>query len=258
MVSAPRNGQKKKVEATIVLSQDFINPSLYAIKFELEEFGQNVSHLTRKTYYTHDFFTDRQVYVAITHCFEFVGTGQYKIEEVPCTFAIPLDVRKHRAFFSINNASLQKEQHTAVLRYVTEGHQELISPGSKFLAFSFVEPRYDKMFIGKKSALAHIEKKEKVNFEEKKDEWTTEDMIYLKEYETEMNKDITGVRMADASTRFLVGRFKVSNLLEIKFEDKTYKFYSLWKSYTKLQSNPNKYTESANNSIIIKNISDES
>ena len=213
------------------------SPPLYAIEFELEEFGQNVSHLTRKTYYTHSFFTDRQVYAAITHSFKFSGTNEYKFEKVPCTFAIPLDVKKHKTFFSINNADLQKEQITAVLRYVTEGRHEFIAPGSKFLAFSFIEPNYNKMFIGKKSALANIEKKEKVTFKEKKDEWTTEDMIYLQEYEAEKNKEIFGIRLVDASTRFLVGRFKVSNLLEVEFEDRIYKFYSLWKRYGEIQSN---------------------
>ena len=211
--------------------------TLYAIKFELEEFGQNVSHLTRKTYYTHDFFTDRQVYAAITRSFEFSGTSQYEFEKVPCTFAIPLDVRKHKTFFSINNANLQKEQNTAVLRYITEGRQELIAPGSKFLAFSFIEPLHDKLFIGKKSALAAVEKKEKVTFKEKKDEWTTEDMIYVQEYEVEKNKEIFGVRLVDASTRFLVGSFKVSNLLEVRFEDHVYRFYTLWKRYGEIQSN---------------------
>jgi len=220
-----------------VLSPKTNSSPLYAIKFELEEFGQNVSHLTRKTYYTHDFFTDRQVYAAITHSFEFSGTNQYKFEKVPCTFAIPLDIRKHKTFFSINNANFQKEQITAVLRYITEGRQELIAPGSKFLAFSFVEPRYYKLFIGKKSALATVEKREKVTFEEKKDEWTTEDMIYLQEYEAEKNKEILGVRLIDASTRFLVGRFKVTNLLEVKFEDHVYRFYSLWKRYSEIKSN---------------------
>lgn len=219
-----------------MLTHETASPLLYAIKFELEEFGQNVSHLTRKTYYTHDFFTDRQVYAAITHSFGFIGTDEYKIEKVPCTFAIPLDVRKHRTFFSINNANLQKERNTAVLRYVTEGHQEFIAPGSQFLAFSFVEPRHNKMFIGKKSALATIEKKEKVTFQEKKDEWTTKDMIYLQDYEVKKNKEIFGIRLTDASRRFLVGRFRVSNLLETMFEDNIYKFYSLWKRYREIQS----------------------
>jgi hypothetical protein len=210
--------------------------SLYAIRFELEEFGQNVSHLTRKTYYTHNFFTDRQVFAGITHSFAFVGTDEYITEKVPCTFAIPLDVRKHRTFFSISNANLQKEQITAVLRYVTEGHQELITPGSRFVAFSFVEPLYDKMFIGKKSALAHIEKKEKVMFKERKDDWTTEDMVYLQEYETEKGKKVFGMRLIDASTRFLVGRFKVSNLLETSFDGRTYRFYSLWRRFNEIQT----------------------
>jgi len=217
-------------------TQKAVPSSLYAIRFELEEFGQNVSHLTRKTYYTHKFFTDRQVFAGITNSFSFVGTDEYKPEKVPCTFAIPLDVKKFRTFFSINNASLQKEQMTAILRYVTEGHQELIAPGSQFVAFSFIEPRYDKLFIGKKSALAHVEKKEKVTFEEKRNDWTTEDMIYLQDYETEKDKEIFGIRLVDASTRFLVGRFQVSNLLETKFEGRIYRFYSLWKRFGEIQT----------------------
>ncbi len=217
-------------------TQKTASPSLYAIKFELEEFGQNVSHLTRKIYYTHSFFTDRQVFAGITNSFTFVGTDEYQTLKVPCTFAIPLDVKKQRVFFSINNANLQKEQKTAILRYVTEGHQELIAPGSRFVAFSFIEPLYDKLFIGKKSALAYVEKKEKVTFEEKKEEWTTEDMIYLKEYEAQKDKEILGLRLTDASTRFLVGRFKVSNLLETWFEGRTYKFYSLWKRHCEIQA----------------------
>jgi len=76
-----------------------------------------------------------------------------------------------------------------------------------------------------------------VTFEEKKDEWTTEDMIYLQEYEAEKNKEIFGVRLVDASTRFLVGRFKVSSSLEVLFEDHVYRFYSLWKRYGEIQSN---------------------
>ncbi|MCW3995986.1 MAG: hypothetical protein NWE98_07555 [Candidatus Bathyarchaeota archaeon] len=210
--------------------------SLYAIKFELEEFGQNVSHLTRKTYYTHDFFTDRQVFAGITHSFLFRGLEKYEAEQVPCTFAIPLDVKKHRTFFSITNANLQKEQMTAKLRIITEGYHEFISPGSKFLAFSFVEPRYDILFIGKKSALAHIEKKEKVVFTEKKDDWTTEDLISLREYDEEKNKTIFGLRLSDASTRYLVGKFKVSNLIETEFGGRRYRFYSLWKRFNEMEA----------------------
>lgn len=84
--------------------------SLYAIKFELEEFGQNVSHLTRKTYYTHNFFTDRQVFAGISHSFAFFGTDEYKIETVPCTFAIPLDVKKHRIFFLLTTRAFRKNR----------------------------------------------------------------------------------------------------------------------------------------------------
>ncbi len=211
--------------------------SLYAIKFELEEFGQNVSHLTRKTYYTHDFFTDRQVFAGITHSFLFRGIDKYEAERVPCTFAIPLEVKKHRTLFSITNSNLRKEQMTAKLRIITEGHHEFISPGSKFIAFSFVEPLYAALFIGKKSALAHIEKKEKVTFAEKTDDWTTEDLISLEEYEEEKNRTIFGMRLKDASTRYLVGQFKVSNLLETEFEGRKYKFYSLWKRHIEMTAN---------------------
>lgn len=62
-------------------------------------------------------------------------------------------------------------------------------------------------------------------------------MIYLQEYEAEKNKEIFGIRLVDATARFLVGSFKVSNLLEVEFEDRIYKFYSLWKRYGKIQSN---------------------
>ena len=209
-------------------------PALYALRFELEEFGQNVSHLTRKIYYTHNFFTDRQVFAAITHSFLFRGTSKYEAEMVPCTFAIPLLIKKNRLFFSINNANLQKEQMTAKLKIITEGHHEFISPGSEFIAFSFIKPSYDKLFIGKKSALAHLKKSERVSFVENKDDWTTEDMISLREYEEEKNKTIFGVRLSDASTRYLVGQFKVSNFIETEFEGHKYKFYSLWKRYCEL------------------------
>jgi hypothetical protein len=49
---------------------------------------------------------------------------------------------------------------------------------------------------------------------EKQNDWATEDMIYLQDYEAEKNREILGVRLIDASTKLLVGRFKVSNLLE--------------------------------------------
>ena len=76
-----------------------------------------------------------------------------------------------------------------------------------------------------------------MTFEEKKNDWTTEDMIYLQEYEAQKNKEIFGIRLVDASARFLVGRFKVFNLLEVRFEDHIYRFYSLWKRYGEIQSN---------------------
>ena len=59
-------------------------------------------------------------------------------------------------------------------------------------------------------------------------------MISLREYELEKNKEIFGVRLTDASTRYLVGQFKVSNLIETEFEGRKYKFYSLWKRYNEL------------------------
>jgi hypothetical protein len=57
--------------------------------------------------------------------------------------------------------------------------------------------------------LARIEKKEKVVFEGKINDWMTEDMICIQDCEAEKNREIFGVRLIDASTRFLVDRFKV-------------------------------------------------
>ncbi len=203
---------------------------LYAIEFELEDFGQNVSHVVRKTYYTYDFFTDRQVYSAITKDFDLIGRDRYEFKRVPCSLAIPLNVQKQKIWFSITNADLQKEQVTGALTYITEGYQEYLLPGSKFLAFSFIKPKEKTLFIGKKSSLAIINNSEKVDFEERKTEWTTLDIVYFNDYQSQMGKEILELKLLDASKRFLVGHFKTSALIEVAYNGKNYRFYSLWKN----------------------------
>lgn len=206
---------------------------LYAIEFELEDFGQNVSHVVRKTYYTHDFFTDRQVYSALTRDFDLIGRDFYDFKRVPCSLAIPINVQKQKIWFSITNADFQKEQMTGLLTYLTEGYQEYLLPGSKFLAFSFIKPEGKTIFIGKKSCLATINGLKKVDFNEKKLGWTTLDMVYLDDYRGQVGKEILEIRLLDASRRFFVGQFKTSNLIEVTHNDKSYRLYSLWKNMSK-------------------------
>jgi hypothetical protein len=200
---------------------------LYAVEFELEDFGQNVAHLVRKTYYTHDFFTDRQVYAGITRDFEFRGKDQYEVQAVPCSIALPLFVEKQKIWFSSVNADFMKEQRTEVLRHVTEGYQEYLTPGSRFLAFSFIKPDHKSLFIGKKGALAVITELRTVGYTLKSDAWTTLDLIYVEQYKEQLNKQIFGVRLKNAAQRFLVGEFKCAQILETEYNGTIYRFYSL-------------------------------
>lgn len=200
---------------------------LYAVEFELEDFGQNIAHLVRKTYYTHDFFTDRQVYAGITRDFELKGRANYELRAVPCTIAMPLSVEKQRMWFSSVNADFVKEQRTEVLRYVTEGYQEYLTPGSRFLAFSFIKPDHRSLFIGKKGALASITELKPVGYTLKADAWTTLDLIYVEQYKEQLNKQISAVRLRDAAQRFLVGEFKCSQILETEYNGEIYRFYSM-------------------------------
>ena len=208
---------------------------LYAFEFKLEDFGQNVSHLVRKTYYTHDFFTDRQVYAGIT--LDFLHSNMddsWRFKRVSCTLAIPLDVSKTRRWYSVRNTDYQKESDTGRLTYVTEGYQEYLCPGSKFLAFSFLEPK-NVLFIGKKGALARIERLEKVNYTESRNAWTSLDLIYTSDYEERKDTDISEIRLRDASQRFLVGNFKATKALKTTYDGNDYSFYSLYR-YLKEQS----------------------
>ncbi len=200
---------------------------LYAIEFELEDFGQNVSHVVGKSYYTHDFFTDRQVYSAVSRDFDFVGRQEYEFKRTPCTLAIPVDVQKQKFWFSTMNTDLQKEKATAKLRYLTEGYQEYILPSSSYLAFSFIKPEGRVLFIGKKGCLAWVRRVEEITFSEKQGMWTTLDLLYFRDYEERREKDILEMRVIDASQRFLVGRFKTTFLIEIEYKNTAYRFYSL-------------------------------
>ncbi len=200
---------------------------LYAVEFELQDFGQNVSHVVGKTYYTHDFFTDRQVYSAISRDFDFVGRQEYEFKRTPCTLAIPINMRKQKFWFSIMNADLQKEKATGKLRYLTEGYQEYVLPSSRYLAFSFIKPENKALFIGKKGCLAYVRRLEKVIFSEKLNMWTTLDLLYFKDYEERGKKDIVEMRVADASQRFLLGHFKTTFSVETEYNNSVYRFYSL-------------------------------
>ena len=201
--------------------------NLYALEFELEEFGQNVSHIVRKTYYTYDFFTDRQVYAAITRNFEFIGRDNYDFKIVPCSLAIPLVVEKQRIWFSDVNADFQKEQNTGALTFITEGYQEYLVPGSKFLTFSWIKPEQNTLFIGKKSAIAYVTELEKTKYNIINDAWTTQDLIYFNNYENQIGKGIFEIRLKEASQRFLVGEFKCSKVLETEYNNQKYRFYNL-------------------------------
>lgn len=202
---------------------------LFALEFELEEFGQNVSHLIRKTYYTHDFFTDRQVHASITKEFDLLGGGKYEYKIVPCTLAIPLKVEKKRIWFSTVNADFQKEK-TGGLTYITEGYQEYLAPGSRFLAFSFIKPEHKAIFIGKKGALAIIDKVSKVNYKIVNNSWTSLDLVYLNDYEKFSGSDILEVKLKDASQRFLIGQFRCAKTLETEYNDQKFSFYTILKS----------------------------
>jgi len=201
---------------------------LYAVEFELEDFGQNISHLVRKTYYTHDFFTDRQVYVGMTLDFSHVNMDdEWTFKRVPCTMAIPIDVAKTRRWYSVKNTDLQKKK-TGNLTYVTEGYQEYLTPGSRFLTFTFIEPK-KALFIGKKGALASVQDVEKVNGEIHENEWTSLDLLYTRDYERYKKDEISEIRLKDASQRFLVGNFKTSKVLKVDYQGDKYSFYSLYR-----------------------------
>ncbi len=202
---------------------------LFALEFELEEFGQNVSHLIRKTYYTHDFFTDRQVHASITKEFDLLGRSKYEYKIVPCTLAIPLKVDKKRIWFSTINVDFQKEK-TGGLTYITEGYQEYLAPGSRFLAFSFIKPEQKAIFIGKKGALASIDKVSKVNYKIVNNSWTSLDLVYLNDYEKFSGSDILEVKLKDASQRFLIGQFRCAKTLETEYNDQKFRFYTILKS----------------------------
>lgn len=206
-----------------------ISMELFALEFELEEFGQNVSHLIRKTYYTHDFFTDRQVHASITKEFDLLGRSKYEYKIVPCTLAIPLKVDKKRIWFSTINVDFQKEK-TGGLTYITEGYQEYLAPGSRFLAFSFIKPEQKAIFIGKKGALASIDKVSKVNYKIVNNSWTSLDLVYLNDYEKFSGSDILEVKLKDASQRFLIGQFRCAKTLETEYNDQKFRFYTILKS----------------------------
>lgn len=212
--------------------------SLYAFEFELQDFGQNVSHLTRKTYYTHDFFTDREVYAAISGRWvgalrtegELASHKAYEAlsERVPTTLACSRSpIAKTKRWFSILPRDLAKSnKRVNVSLAILEGWREVILPGTRFLAFSFVRPPKI-MFIGKKGAFAKMLSCEEVTYSLRPCIWTTLDLIYYADYLSMWGKEITNARFRDASARFLLGEFECSEVLEVRYEGELFRFFSL-------------------------------
>ncbi|MBI4316854.1 MAG: hypothetical protein HY675_00070 [Chloroflexi bacterium] len=212
--------------------------SLFAVEFELQDFGQNVSHLTRKTYYSHDFFTDRQVYAAISG--RWIGSlsvkgnlashSAYQLlsERVPATIAISRSpVPKTKSWFSILPRDLAKSnERVNVSLVIQEGWRELILPGTRFVAFSFEKPP-NIMFIGKKGAFAKLLNCTEVDYSLRPNAWTTTDLIYYSDYMNLWGKEITNARFRDASARFLVGEFECSEVLEVQYKGELFRFFSL-------------------------------
>ena len=125
---------------------------LYGFTFVLEEFAQNISHVSRKTYFSHSFFTDRQVYAAITGLHQMQEKWEYM--RVPNTLALPRGAPvKKRQYFSTLNRRLEKSNELVGKSfYLIDGRQEYLAPGNLFTAFSLQQPPRI-LFIGKKGCL---------------------------------------------------------------------------------------------------------
>lgn len=201
-------------------------PTLYGFDIVLEEFGQNISHVTSKTYFTHTFFTDRQVYGAITGIVE--NIGEWQPRRTLCTAAFPLGfAERKRVWFSTIPRDYYKENAlNKKSYYLMEGYQEYLVPATRFRAFSFIKPPAV-IFIGKKRAMACIENVKKCHAAIKKDDWTTRDLVYTDTYRAAWGSGIKQANIEDASSRFLVGRFFCDEVLEVTYNDETYRFYQL-------------------------------
>lgn len=202
---------------------------IWAVEFILDDFGQNVSHVVKKTYYTHRFFTDRQVYVGMTRAFDNQNTVQEWIyEPTPTTPAFPIEIRVAKFWFSTVNTALSK--YTADgLRYLGEGFQEYILPGSRFRFFSLIKPNTRTLFIGKKGCQATITDIKELTGNETGPGMTTNDILYHCEMK---DWDLPEIHLTDMSARFVVGRYFAPKRIECDFEGTRIAFFSLtrWKS----------------------------
>lgn len=197
---------------------------VWIVEFELNDFGQNVSHVVKKTYYTHRFFTDRQVYVSMTRSFlHSMNQTEWIYEPTPVTAAFPLEIRLAKFWFSTVNTELEK-QKADPMKYLGEGHQEYILPGSRFRFLSLINPPTDVMFIGKKGALASIVRKDEVDARIVGPGLTSQDILYR----TEMDDwDLNEIHLTDMSSRFVVGRFHAPTRIAVDIDGQRHSYFSL-------------------------------
>jgi hypothetical protein len=201
---------------------------VWAVEFELNDFGQNVSHVVKKTYYTHRFFTDRQVYAAMTRAFEHqIEKNEWVYEPTPVTPAFPLQIRVAKFWFSTVNAALSKYKADN-MKYPGEGYQEYILPGSRFRFFTLVKPETHNLFIGKKGCVADITDIKELTGHETGPGMTSADIVYYSEMK---NWSMPEIHLTDMSARFVVGRFVAPGRIECNLDGTRLAFYSLtrWK-----------------------------
>ena len=202
---------------------------IWVVEFEMNDFGQNVSHVVKKTYYTHRFFTDRQVYVGMTRSFlHSMDQQKWQYEPTPVTPAFPMDIRVAKFWFSTVNAELSKHKADG-LKYLGEGNQEYILPGSRFRFVSLIKPRTDVLFIGKKGAMATIVRKTELSAKKVGPGITSQDILYRKEMEA---WDIPEIHLTDMSARFVVGRFEAPSRIAVEYDGEYLSYFSLtrWRS----------------------------
>lgn len=205
-----------------------MDPQLWGFTFELQDFAQNVSHVTSKTYFTHDHFSDRSVYVALTG--ETERRRDWAFRRVPATLALPTgEVQKHRTWFVTVPRDFQRSnKRVQASRVLLDGYKELIMPGTLYEGFAFVNPPHN-LFIGKKGAFARIIDAQPVDYTLSERRWTTTDLVYVGELARLREEGILQrLRISDASARYLVGEFECSRLLETAYHGERRAFLSLY------------------------------
>lgn len=197
---------------------------VWAIEFTLNDFGQNVSHVVKKTYYTHRFFTDRQVYAGLTRSFaQQITQTEWIYEPTPVTPAFPIDINIAKFWFSTVNSALSKDKADG-MKYLGEGHQEYILPGSRFRFYSLVQPETRNLFVGKKGCMAGIDRVTELQGRKIGKGMTSQDIVYRNEMKC---WDMDEIHLTDMSARFLVGRFVAPERIAVDHEGQKMRFFSL-------------------------------